>query len=282
MTHQGSHETRVRAVLETWGQKCDQLVVASNVTDLSIGGGGGGVGTVVDVAAIRAPSTYEGLWLKLNETLHYVYDTYRNDYDWFLKVDDDSFVILENLRFFLASSSRTASTKDVPMAFGHVQHYEPYNYLLHWPGSESQENQAFLDYFFSKVIPNGRIQTAKYLAGGGGYVMNRLYLNEFIQGLQDPKRHPHGSPPEDLAHGMTMTARGILPSSALDKMGRNRFMQETPALQKFTHDVLINKGELPEMLRNKPTAAYPITFHHITPRHMRYMYDQLYTCRSGG
>lgn len=40
-------------------------------------------------------------WGKTKEALAYLYKYHINEADWFLRVDDDSFVVMENLRYML-------------------------------------------------------------------------------------------------------------------------------------------------------------------------------------
>jgi hypothetical protein len=86
MTHSGYHATRVAAVWKTWGPKCDELIVSSNVTDENI-----------NALAIHSDGSYLGLWDKLNATLRHIQQTYFSsntdgpsfDFDWIFKADDD-------------------------------------------------------------------------------------------------------------------------------------------------------------------------------------------------
>ena len=39
---------------------------------------------------LPGPESRQQLWNKANQTLRYVYQNYLNEYDWFLKADDDT------------------------------------------------------------------------------------------------------------------------------------------------------------------------------------------------
>lgn len=260
MTHSNAHETKMRAVMETWGGQCDGWFVASNATDSKLG-----------AIKIQTPALYNQLWEKLNETVHYVASNYLDQYDWFYKVDDDTFVIMENLWEFLRIKKRDDHE---PQIFG---------YLLRdqfWLDQQkyfdlSAANRAFADYFFSHV--RNASSHVEYLAGGSGYIMNRSYLQKFVSALQS-NLTLFGEVPEDMAHGATMLAYGTAPLNSRDSLGREYFIPEEPALWQVRHRAQIRSGQVAK--RRKCCARYAVAFHHISIPLMHEIFGIVHHCPS--
>ena len=94
MTTHWNHETNARAIQMTWGKRCDTILFFSSQEGKSF-------------PTIRLDSVeniYQpNVWSKTRQALRYVWQNYANQADWFLKVDDDTFVVMENLRFILSA-----------------------------------------------------------------------------------------------------------------------------------------------------------------------------------
>ena len=95
-------------VKNTWGSHCDKLLFMSTQEDSHLGA----------VKLLGAEEGRQGLWGKTKRAFKYVYENHFDEYEWFLKADDDTFVVVENLKAVLANHS----TND-PIAFGHNYKY---------------------------------------------------------------------------------------------------------------------------------------------------------------
>lgn len=131
----------------------------------------------------------DNLWLKTRAAWKYVYDNHYNDADWFLKADDDSYVILENLRYFLSMFNTS-----MPHYFG--RHFTPFG---------------------------------GYNSGGAGYVFSKKALKDFNKIMKDPVRCKLKSFAEDAEVGKCLQAVKIHPEDTRDELGRETFHPFSPA-----------------------------------------------------
>lgn len=78
-THPDNHKTKVPHVRQTWGRRCNKLIFMSveEVEDEP------------DIIALPVANGRAHLWNKTKLAMKYVYENYINDYDWFMRADDD-------------------------------------------------------------------------------------------------------------------------------------------------------------------------------------------------
>ena len=74
-------------VKNTWGSHCDKLIFMSSQEDLALG-----------AVALNISEGRQNLWGKTKKSFEYCYKHYRDEFDWFVKADDDTFMIIENLK----------------------------------------------------------------------------------------------------------------------------------------------------------------------------------------
>lgn len=78
MTHPENHRTKAVHVKNTWGRRCNKLVFISSKLDL-----------ILDTVVLPIVESREALWNKTKASFQYLYEHYRQDYDYFMKADDD-------------------------------------------------------------------------------------------------------------------------------------------------------------------------------------------------
>uniref|UniRef100_A0A2C9MA04 N-acetylgalactosaminide beta-1,3-galactosyltransferase n=1 Tax=Biomphalaria glabrata TaxID=6526 RepID=A0A2C9MA04_BIOGL len=94
---------KAKAVRDTWGKRCNKLLFFSSKDDPQL-----------PAIGLNVTESYENLTDKTRQAFHYIYRHHYNDADWFMKADDDTYVIVENLRYFLFSQNSSE-----PVYFGH-------------------------------------------------------------------------------------------------------------------------------------------------------------------
>ncbi|XP_047737138.1 glycoprotein-N-acetylgalactosamine 3-beta-galactosyltransferase 1 [Hyalella azteca] len=140
MTQPNNHKTKAVSVRDTWGKRVDKLIFMSSQEDASS-----------PSVQLNATEGRNLLWGKTKEAFKHIHQHYVDDYDWFMKADDDTFVVVENLRYLLSL-------------------YDP-------------EIPIFFGCKFKKF--NGQI----FMSGGAGYVLSRTAVKKFVEeALPDPKK----------------------------------------------------------------------------------------------
>lgn len=196
-----THATRAVHVMETWGRHCDKLLFSSTTTDINLGAIG-----------FNVTNDHNHMWGKVKLMMQHIYNNYINEYDWFFKGDDDTFMIPENMRYLLSVYSR-----DDPIYFGFK-----FNTSDHKRG---------------------------YFSGGSGYVMSRktvkmfiekiLRNREFFKGPKDDNAGCHietDARIEDVDITVCLDKYNVYAGDSRDPLNRERFLVFTPEAH-LTHEV---------------------------------------------
>lgn len=104
MTSPHNLDSKAVHVKNTWGKRCNTLLFMSSVWNDSF-----------PTIGLNVSEGRDHLTGKSMQAFRYVYEHHLDDADWFMKADDDTYVIVENLRYFLS----TYNTEEA-VFFGHT------------------------------------------------------------------------------------------------------------------------------------------------------------------
>jgi len=219
VTYAAQHQTRVRAVAETWGQRCDKLLFFSDVRDTIVVAADTPAERRFEIMQLDIIADHEHLWLRTRAALKYLHTHFRRDYDWFYKCDDDTYVIVENMRNYLKSPEIIQRFNQEPMQMGHRFKLPEgtFNFYV--------TNEAL------RSLWHSRYDRLVYNSGGAGYAMNRLYLDKIVEALPEWTCLPDeesGTMPEDAGVSFCMMWHGVYPWNTRDHRGRERWHAFSP------------------------------------------------------
>ncbi|XP_059089659.1 glycoprotein-N-acetylgalactosamine 3-beta-galactosyltransferase 1-like isoform X3 [Tigriopus californicus] len=184
LTYPMNKNTQAAAVKETWGRRCDKLLFMTSEKDPEDD----------SFVALEVTEDRKNLWTKTQLSLEYIYNNHFAGYDWFFKADDDTYVIVENLRKFASQ-------------------YSP-------------QDPAYFGCRFKPFVTQG------YMSGGAGYLLSRESLKRFIvNGFRNETRNECNqlsSPSEDVQLGRCLEKVGVVAMNTTDAMGGHRFFPLDP------------------------------------------------------
>lgn len=178
------HDKKAKHVKATWAKRCNVLLFISSQYDPTL-----------PTVNVHVEEGRNHLWDKSKAGFKYAYQHHLDEADWFMKADDDTYVILENLRYFLSDKNSSD-----PVYYG--CRFRPY-------------------------VKQG------YMSGGAGYVLSKEALRRLIEiGLSEQNANPcpkgGSSGHEDVDIGQCMEDLNVTAGDTRDKFGRGRFFPFVP------------------------------------------------------
>lgn len=172
MTRDENLDSRTRHIRATWAHRCDiTLYIGSSES-------------AFPTLRLNVSEGRENLFWKTIRAFQYIHQNHLDQADWFLKADDDVFVVVENLRLTLSA-------------------FNP-------------EEPWYLGRRFAPFLKQG------YMSGGAGYVLSKEAVRRFVKGFETGDC-THFSSIEDMALGKCMESMKVQPADTRDVLGRQTF-----------------------------------------------------------
>ncbi|CAH2224503.1 glyco -N-acetylgalactosamine 3-beta-galactosyltransferase 1-B-like [Pelobates cultripes] len=178
MTGPNNLETKAIHVKYSWTRHCNVVLFMSSVNNETF-----------PTVGLGTKEGRNQLYWKTIRAFHYVHKHHLDQADWFLKADDDTYVVMDNLRWMLSKYSANQS-----IYFGKR---------------------------FKLFVRQG------YMSGGAGYVLSKKAVKKFVDGFRTGVCK-HTTHVEDVALGQCMEKMGVLPGDSRDTISRETFHPFSP------------------------------------------------------
>ncbi|XP_073469850.1 glycoprotein-N-acetylgalactosamine 3-beta-galactosyltransferase 1-like [Aquarana catesbeiana] len=173
MTAPDHLQTKAIHLKNSWTRHCNKILFMSSTAD-----------KIFPTIGLDTQEGRDHLYWKTIRAFQYIYEHHFHEADWFLKADDDTYIVVDNLRYMLSNY-----TPDQPIYFG--KRFKPF-------------------------VKQG------YMSGGAGYVLSKESLQRFIEGFRKGVCS-HKSSVEDLELGQCMENMGVIAGDTRDSEKRERF-----------------------------------------------------------
>lgn len=170
-------------VKNTWTRKCDIRLFISSESN-----------TNFPTIGVDVPAGRNHIGAKSRAAWTLIYKKYRNQADYFMKADPDSYVSVDNLKFFLRSTDPSK-----PQFFGHALFYGHQNWLGNFSG---------------------------FYSAGQVVVLSKESLLRLASKGIDQKCFTDGQA-EDLKTAVCLSSKGSYLAETRDRLGRETFMPAT-------------------------------------------------------
>ena len=231
MTSPAYLSDRAKSVKDTWGKRCDILLFMSTKEDPSF-----------PAIGLNVEEGYKKLWYKTRAAFDYIYQHHLNDAEWFVKADDDTYMVIENLRHILSK----LNTSEPHYIGRHFTSFGGYN------------------------------------GGGSGYVFSRETLRRFKKALGEascPQHHKYEDVAVGVclrAQGI----RPVSTRDSSDKETFIPIPLEVHLTSggNGTYSKFLKRVNYPRPYKDGPESCsdYPISFHNVKPEMMYRMEYMIY------
>ena len=118
--------TRTKAVNETWAPRCNRYFFVTEYPTNNISSQEFNFTKQIPILPLKnLTAGYDHLTQKVTLAFLYAYEHYFTDFDWFVKADDDTYLIVEHLKMFLSNKDTSA-----PVTYGRTYQVIIIEYFL--------------------------------------------------------------------------------------------------------------------------------------------------------